>query len=91
MKGKVRSSSKPNIAWANVSVINKNKIINKNLNLNKFYFLHQFFIEKHKISAALINPNISAIINNENIYGTQFHPENSHKQGVKLLKNFIKQ
>ena len=90
MKGKVRSLSKPNIGWAKVSVIKKNKIINNNLNLNEFYFLHQFFIEKHKNAVALLNSNISAIINNENIYGTQFHPENSHKQGVKLLKNFIK-
>jgi len=37
MKGKVRSLSKPNIGWAKVSVIKKNKIINKKsyVNLNK--------------------------------------------------------
>lgn len=90
IKGKVKSLSKPNIGWAKVSVIKKNKIIKENLNFNEFYFLHQFFIKKHKNAVALVKPNISAVINSENIYGTQFHPENSHKQGVELLKNFIK-
>ena len=90
IKGKVKGLSKPNIGWAKVSVIKKNKIIKENLNFNEFYFLHQFFIKKHKNAVALVKPNISAVINSENIYGTQFHPENSHKQGVELLKNFIK-
>lgn len=90
LKGKVKSLPKPNIGWAKVNVIKKNKIINKNLNFDEFYFLHQFFIDKHKNAVALLKPNITAIVNKENIYGTQFHPENSHKQGLEVLKNFVK-
>ena len=67
LKGKVKSLPKPNIGWAKVNVIKKNKIINKNLNFEEFYFLHQFFIEKHKNAVALLKPNITAIVNKENI------------------------
>lgn len=89
IKGKVVNLIEPNIGWAEVTVIKKNKIIKKDLNSKEFYFLHQFFIKKHKNAVALLKPNISAIINKDNIYGTQFHPENSHKQGIEILKNFI--
>jgi glutamine amidotransferase len=34
------------------------------------------------------HPFDSAILNN-NIIGVQFHPEKSHKFGMKLFKNFI--
>jgi glutamine amidotransferase len=27
-------------------------------------------------------------INNDNVYGAQFHPEKSHKYGMQLLRNF---
>ncbi len=33
---------------------------------------------------------ISAIVNNKNVYGTQFHPEKSGVIGLKILNNFIK-
>ena len=28
-------------------------------------------------------------ISNKNIFGVQFHPEKSHKYGMKLMKKFI--
>ena len=31
-----------------------------------------------------------AIISDDNIYGTQFHPEKSHRYGMQLLNNFSK-
>ena len=36
-----------------------------------------------------IVPTIVSSIQKENIFGVQFHPEKSHKNGLLLLKNFI--
>ena len=79
---------KPNIGWSKINILEENKIIKHDLSSKEFYFLHNFYIKKNKSSVAILNSNISAVINQDNIYGTQFHPENSHEQGVELLKNF---
>ena len=34
--------------------------------------------------------NFSSIVNRENIYGVQCHPEKSHHYGIKILENFAK-
>jgi glutamine amidotransferase len=33
--------------------------------------------------------NFPSVIKRGNVYGVQFHPEKSHKNGLKLIKNFI--
>ena len=32
--------------------------------------------------------DFTSVIQRDNIYGTQFHPEKSHKRGFQILKNF---
>ena len=58
------------------------------------YFVHSYeFLTKQKNSIASTtnygNSFISAIIK-DNIFGTQFHPEKSQKNGLKILENFLK-
>ena len=33
--------------------------------------------------------NFTSFVSKENIYGMQFHPEKSSKQGLKIIKNFL--
>ena len=61
---------------------------NKNIPASWVLVDYPNHVKKNKSSVAILNSNISAIINQDNIYSTQFHPENSHEQGVELLKNF---
>lgn len=57
-----------------------------------YYFLHSYYFECNRpedaIATADYGSEFVCAVNNENIYGVQFHPEKSHHYGVQLLKNF---
>ena len=80
--------------WNNISIINNNSKIIKKIDQNKdFYFNHSYFCKvknrKNIVSTLKNNDEISTIIQKENIYGVQFHPEKSHEVGIDLIKNFL--
>jgi glutamine amidotransferase len=57
------------------------------------YFVHSYHAlceEKYTIGTTEYGYTFSSAINKDNIYGFQPHPEKSHDNGLKILKNFIK-
>ena len=83
----------PHIGWNQINIIKKNKILNKIKNNSHFYFVHsyQFIpVDKNVVSATTeYSSNIVCAVEKENIFGTQFHPEKSDKEGLKIIENFI--
>ena len=68
----------------------------KNIKNKTFYFLHSYGVKSLKLPnyfniglTKYENKNFISIIEYKNIYATQFHPEKSGEQGLKLLKNFV--
>ena len=86
----------PNIGWKNL-IINKNNknSITKNITAEDyFYFVHSFAAFDTKGLSSTVNSNyydvsFPALIQKDNIFGCQFHPEKSAKSGLKILQNFI--
>ena len=78
------------MGWSYLKKSNNANLVSKE---DKFYFLHRFFcpVDERFTIAVATNKNIdfSAIIKRNNVFGVQFHPERSHKFGLKFLKNFI--
>ena len=97
IKGKVIKIKKnkkikiPHMGWNTVKVISKHPILKR----KKFesYFVHSYnFIcedKKNILGTCDYNQKITAIVGEENIIGTQFHPEKSQKIGLEILQNFI--
>jgi glutamine amidotransferase len=56
-----------------------------------FYYVHSFAPEITEQTTAITEYGVSfsAILQNKNFFGTQFHPEKSGDAGEKLLKNFL--
>lgn len=92
IKGKVKKLSNenqlvPNIGWKKV-INNKNIFFTKN---KLFYFIHSFYcdpINKNEILGFSHHGNFKfcASVQKKNIFATQFHPEKSGEDGIKLLK-----
>ena len=59
-----------------------------------FYFAHSYYAQPKdsdvKIAYTEYGFQLPAAIQKNNIYGTQFHPEKSGRQGLQILKNFAK-
>ena len=73
----------------------KHKIWSGIPNQTSFYFVHSYKIDKklqRKDTSVIYckykNPFV-AFIRKKNIFGSQFHPEKSGKQGIQLMKNFL--
>lgn len=82
----------PHMGWNNLNIKKQNKILDNLESDPRFYFLHSYYFEcenQHDILAkATYGEEFACIVNHENIYGIQCHPEKSHHNGMKLLKNF---
>jgi glutamine amidotransferase len=80
------------IGWNNIKV--KNKKYFSNVEDNNFYFVHSFCLGPTNPSdvAATVEYGceITAAVQRDNVFGTQFHPEKSQTEGLKILKNFLK-
>lgn len=82
----------PHMGWNEAESIKTNDLFQGLDNNSIFYFLHSFYFkcreEDNTIAVSDYGISFSSAINFQNIYGIQFHPEKSHNNGEKLLKNF---
>ncbi len=81
----------PHMGWNKV-FFDKDNPLSKDLKTGDyFYFVHSFRIKTNKYTVARTHydENIPAIVNKDNFFGTQFHPEKSSQNGNILLRNFI--
>ena len=83
----------PHIGWNNIT-LKKNSFLESEIFLNSdFYFLHSYvFDPKDKnnvIGFTEYGETFPSIINKENIWGFQFHPEKSQQAGQIILKKFF--
>lgn len=95
---KIDYSKIPHIGWN--SIINsknswKDTILESVNNLDKMYFVHSYFVKLKDQNQILSetqygNFKFCSSLRYKNIYATQFHPEKSGPNGLKILKEFKK-
>ena len=83
------------MGW-NTSLPRIKNTLTKNIDSDsRYYFVHSYCVKVESESSRMMTTNYgvefdSGIVNDEgNIYGVQFHPEKSHKFGMKIYQNFI--
>ena len=83
----------PHIGWNEIEIQKESKIFKNIKNKSHMYFVHSYeFIpdDKSVISATTdYSSKIVCSVEKNNLFGTQFHPEKSDKEGLKIIENFI--
>jgi len=83
----------PHMGWNDVA-IKKNDLLFKDMWPDaSFYFVHSYYLKcKHPEDIAattFFGFEFASTVQVQNICATQFHPEKSHKYGLKLIQNFV--
>jgi imidazole glycerol-phosphate synthase subunit HisH len=94
MKPKDKSLRIPHVGWNDVMVKGDTKMYGHQKGDRVFYFVHSYhFVPQNESDVSGLveyGGDIVASLLRDNIWATQFHPEKSQKDGIELLKNFIK-
>ena len=85
----------PHTGWNDIELVKKNSILLNDISKEEmlFYFNHSYLIKSNNTTdvSAYCNygQKFTAIIEKDNIFATQFHPEKSQLTGLMVLKNFL--
>ena len=83
----------PHMGWNTVNILKDNALLKDIGREQRFYFVHSFRVVPRCASISLANceygVEFCAAFQDGNIFGVQFHPEKSHKFGLRLIKNFL--
>jgi glutamine amidotransferase len=91
---KMESAHKiPHMGWSDVYPESGVKLFWK-IDAPRFYFVHSYHVMAQDRATVIASANygysFTAAVAQKNIMGVQFHPEKSHKFGMKLYENFAK-
>ncbi|MBL1410345.1 imidazole glycerol phosphate synthase subunit HisH [Sphingobacterium faecale] len=90
----VNNEKVPHMGWNYVTALKDSKLLNGLGDKARFYFVHSYHFKVFNLNDSLLLTEYGyefvAAVEKDNIMGVQFHPEKSHKFGLKLLHNFVK-
>ena len=83
----------PHIGWNKINIL-KNSILMNGIKENtELYFVHSYHLKLNDkcdiLNETKYEYKFSSALEKNNIFGVQYHPEKSHNDGTKILKNFI--
>lgn len=82
----------PQVGWNNVISTSRDPLFTLTPEYPNFYFDHSYHFETlstHRIALCDYGIEVTAAVQNENIFGVQFHPEKSQTNGLKLFRGFL--
>lgn len=83
----------PHMGWNQIEIKKKSKLLKDIKKGENFYFVHSYHVipEDKSIISSITDhgTSIVASIEQDNIFGFQFHPEKSSTCGQQLIRNFI--
>lgn len=83
----------PHVGWNDVQLAGEATLFKGLRPQPEFYFVHSYYFQTAEPSIIAATSHYGhefvSAVGHENIFGTQFHPEKSQKEGLQLLRNFM--
>ena len=83
----------PHMSWNEILIKKPSKLLEGLNDESRFYFVHSYHMrcksDKDMLTNTIYGYEFTSAVEKENIFGVQFHPEKSHKFGMRLLENFV--
>lgn len=81
----------PHIGWNELMLKHPSPLMKNTANGDYVYFVHSYYAEtpaEYVIATTDYGVEMTAAVQNDNVYGCQFHPEKSSEVGLSILKAF---
>lgn len=94
-KFRSRNVKIPHMGWNDLKVLKKHPMLEGISSGEYFYFVHSYcgVPAAKELTLATCHygrEDFAAVVGNEQVFATQFHPEKSQEAGLRILKNFIR-
>jgi glutamine amidotransferase len=81
----------PHMGWNEVTAVRTCPLLADTGPHPYLYFAHSYYVPQTDVTAATCTYSIpyTAVLQSDNIFGVQFHPEKSGPTGLKIVGNFL--
>jgi imidazole glycerol phosphate synthase, glutamine amidotransferase subunit len=84
----------PHMGWNNLNIKLESPLL-EGIGSDYMYFVHSYYVrpddEEVVVATVDYGVEVPAVVAQDNVFATQFHPEKSGEVGLEILKNFLKQ
>lgn len=83
----------PHLGWNKVEFVKKSSLFQEVVKGAYFYFVHSYYLdapEENVIGKTAYGFEFPSVVQKDNFFAVQFHPEKSGEAGIRLLNNFCK-
>jgi len=89
---KSRDFRVPHMGWNTFMPENPSPLLTDIAPDARFYFAHSYFVTPDDpgiaVATTWYGSPFTSMLQQENLYGAQFHPEKSHQAGLQIIRNF---
>lgn len=82
----------PHIGWSEVHAESPSTLFPDVASMERFYFVHSYYMKcshaRDVTAVVSFGGDVCCAVSVGNVYGVQFHPEKSHRFGMRLLRSF---
>ncbi len=82
----------PRMGWSHIDLVRRCPLFPDVGADDRYYFVHSYYMvcaeRADVVAESEHSVRYACVVNHDNIYGTQFHPEKSHRFGLALFRAF---